>query len=214
MYAHRRLRAGTGGMISGMRAETATYWNGEAATFDTEPDHGLLDPVVRAAWTELLVPLMATASARVADVGSGTGSLAVLLAQAGHLLFGLDVAARMIDVAKAKATAAGVQVDFAVGDAGAPPWRAGMFDVVLIRHVLWALPDPDAAIRGWTELLNPNGRLVLVEGRWCTGGGLGAGDVVDLVLRHRREATVTRLDDPALWGKRVDDERYLLVSRF
>ena len=40
-----------------------------------------------------------------------------------------------------------------------------------------------------------------------------AGEVVDLVLRYRREATVTRLDDAAPWGKPVDDERYLVVSR-
>ena len=54
--------------------------------------------------------------------------------------------------------------------------------------------------------------LILVEGRWATGAGITAAECRALVLRHRRGATVTRLDDPALWGRPVNDERYLLVS--
>ena len=30
------------------------YWDAEAATFDDEPDHGLLDPATREAWRQLL----------------------------------------------------------------------------------------------------------------------------------------------------------------
>ncbi|MCP2202854.1 hypothetical protein LX90_006571 [Lentzea flava] len=33
-----------------------------------------------------------------------------------------------------------------------------------------------------------------------------------LVRGVRAEATVTWLNDPALWGREIDDERYLLVS--
>ena len=33
------------------------------------------------------------------------------------------------------------------------------------------------------------------------------------MLRHRSDATITALSDPALWGAAVTDERYLLVSR-
>jgi hypothetical protein len=31
---------------------TAGFWDEQAAGFDDEPDHGLRDPVVRAAWDE------------------------------------------------------------------------------------------------------------------------------------------------------------------
>jgi hypothetical protein len=30
------------------------YWDGEAATFDDEPDHALGDPATREAWRQLL----------------------------------------------------------------------------------------------------------------------------------------------------------------
>jgi hypothetical protein len=73
--------------------------------------------------------------------------------------------------------------------------------------------DPSAALGRWVRLLRPGGRLVLVEGRWGTGGGLTADECRGLVLRHRSSAEVRPLSDsPALWGGPVDDERYLLSS--
>jgi SAM-dependent methyltransferase len=190
-----------------------TDWDAEAATYDEEPDHGLRDPALRAAWAWLLRSHLPAPPAAVVDLGCGTGSLSVLLAEAGHAVQGVDASAPMVAAAVAKARAAGVDAAFRQGDAAAPPYPAGSADVVLSRHVLWALPDPDAALRRWLELLRPDGRLVLIEGRWSTGAGLTAEETRALVLRHRAEARVERLDDPALWGRAITDERYLLVSR-
>jgi SAM-dependent methyltransferase len=190
---------------------TAEYWDQQAPTFDDEPDHGLRDPSVRAAWADLLLPRLSDA-AYVADLGCGTGTLAVLLGRAGHRISGVDLSPRMVDAARVKAADAGVRADFVVGDAATPPLAAGSFDVVLSRHVLWAMADPRAALRRWVGLLRPAGLLLLVEGRWWTGGGLSAAETTELVLEHRRQATVVPLDDPALWGGPIDDERYLLTS--
>ncbi|VVJ23923.1 Uncharacterised protein [Amycolatopsis camponoti] len=190
---------------------TSNPWDTEAATFDDQPDHGLRDPVVRAAWKELLLPLIPAAPAKIIDLGCGTGSLSLLLAEAGHDVCGIDLSARMLDIARTKA--AGIDVDFRQGDAADPP-TTQTYDVVLVRHVLWALPDPDAALGKWVGLLNPGGRLVLVEGRWFTGAGLTRDECRTLVAAHRRETDVSLLDDPALWGKEIGDERYLLLSRY
>jgi len=191
--------------------DAAGYWDAQAESFDAEPDHGLTDAAVRAAWARLLLPLLPL-SASVADLGSGTGTLAVLLAGAGHVVSGVDVAPRMVAAARAKAASAGVAACFVVGDAAAPPFAPGTFDAVLSRHVLWAMPDPGEALASWVALLRPGGRLLLVDGRWSTGGGLSAAAVRDLVLRHRAEADVVPLDYPALWGRPVTDERYLVAS--
>ena len=119
-------------------------------------------------------------------------------------------------MARAKAVAAGVTVGLRLGDAAAPPvgeGRGGLVDVVLCRHVLWALPDPAAALRRWSGLLAPGVRLVLVEGLLVTGGGLTGDEVRRLVGEHRTEVDVVPLDDPALWGRAIEDERFLVVSR-
>ena len=137
----------------------------------------------------------------------------MLLAAEGYAVTGLDFAPAMIRAARAKARAADVSARFVLSDAAAPALPPGSFDVVLARHVLWAMPDADAALAAWLRLLLPGGTLVLVEGRWYTGGGLTTAEAGRAVLRHRADATITALDDPLLWGGPVSDERYLLVSR-
>ena len=104
-------------------------------------------------------------------------------------------------------------VDLAHGDAADPPFGPSSADVVLCRHVLWSLDDRDAVVARWIRLLRPGGRLVLIEGSWATGVGLPAAECRELVLRHRSTAVVRQLaPETALWGRRVDDERYVLVS--
>ncbi|NUS50409.1 MAG: SAM-dependent methyltransferase, partial [Nocardioidaceae bacterium] len=73
--------------------------------------------------------------------------------------------------------------------------------------------DPADALRRWAALLRPGGRLVLVEGFWSTGAGLRADQTTALVEGLGRAAELTRLRDPAYWGRVVDDERYVVLSR-
>ena len=186
-------------------------WDSEAATFDEAADHGLRDPVVRAAWRELLLARLPPAPARVADLGCGTGTLSLLLADAGHTVDGVDFSPEMVRRGVAKA-AGRDDVRFVVADAAAPPLAPGAYDVALCRHVLWTMPDPGAALRTWLGLLAPAGRLVLVEGRWSTGGGLSAADTVALVEAAGRHAALTRLPEARYWGRRIDDERYVVVA--
>jgi len=195
-----------------MGTEAARYWDSQAPEFDDEPDHGLRDPEVRACWRELLLPVLPPAPARVADLGCGTGSIAVLLAGEGYDVHGVDLSGAMVAAARAKAANAGVAVQLQHGDAAFPPWEPASFDVVFARHVLWALPEPGAVVGRWTRLLRTGGRLVLVEGLWFTGGGLSAARCRDLVAAHRGEVVVQPLTDPRLWGRTITDERYLLVS--
>lgn len=187
-------------------------WDAEAEGFDEEPDHGLHDPVVRDAWRALLRAVVPPIPSRIADLGCGTGSLALLLAEDGHSVDGVDFSPEMVRRAEAKAgTYPGMT--FTVGDAAAPDLPAAAYDVVLCRHVLWALPSPADVLARWVDLLAPDGRVVLVEGNWSTGAGLTAEQTVELVEGAGLAASLRPLPDPAYWGKRIDDERYLVVGR-
>ena len=106
-------------------SDARAFWDAQAATFDDEADHGLSDPVVRNAWGNLLLPLMPEAPASIADLGCGTGSLSVLLAEAGHDVCGVDISGEMIAAAVRKAEARGVSVRFERGDAQTPPVGPG-----------------------------------------------------------------------------------------
>ncbi|WHP59226.1 class I SAM-dependent methyltransferase [Arthrobacter sp. KFRI-F3372] len=148
----------------------------------------------------------------VADLGCGTGSLSLLLGEAGHQVWGMDLSEQMVARARTKLADAGVSAEFVVGDASVPPRARGSADVVLARHVLWALPKPDAALARWAGLLRGSGTMILVEGLWGTGAGIPADRCLELVRSHRKNATVTMLTDPALWGREISDERYVVVS--
>ncbi|OIJ64179.1 class I SAM-dependent methyltransferase [Streptomyces mangrovisoli] len=191
-------------------------WDAAAASFDDEPDHGLRDPAVRAAWAGRLREWLPERPADVLDLGCGTGSLSLLAAEAGHRVTGIDRSPAMVERARAKL--AGRDAVFLTGDAAAPPVGEQRFDVVLVRHVLWALPDPARALRHWHGLLRPGpagGRLVLVEGVWgtVTPVGIPAARLTALLEPLARDVRLERLsDDARLWGREVHDERYAAVA--
>ena len=60
------------------------------------------------------------------------------------------------------------------------PWPDlphGAFDVVLCRHVLWTVPNPEAALARWAALLASGSTFCLIAGGWHTGTGLSADQV-------------------------------------
>ncbi|MFJ3511921.1 class I SAM-dependent methyltransferase [Streptomyces luteogriseus] len=192
---------------------TNVDWDAEAASFDEEPDHGLRDPEVRRAWAGRLRGWLPGRAQDVLDLGCGTGSLSLLASEQGHRVTGVDLSPAMVALAREKL--AGRDAAFLVGDAAAPPVGEERFDAVLVRHVLWALPDPGRALRHWRGLLRPDGRLVLVEGVW--GGiepvGIPAERLTALLGPIAGPVRVERLSaDPLLWGGEVTDERYAVIA--
>ena len=205
---------------------TAYYWNDYADAYDAEPDHGLGDPATREAWRLLLERWLPEQSSDVAELACGTGSLTALVAGLGHRAVGVDLAGNMVDRARTKTAEYGERVTIKQGDVSAPPVEPVSVDVILARHILWTLPDPQAALAGWRSLLRAGGRFLLVEGRWWSvgdedynddarmpwAGGVRAVDLAAALDPLVRRIEVVPLTDPVLWGKQIVDERYLLVA--
>jgi ubiquinone/menaquinone biosynthesis C-methylase UbiE len=154
--------------VSGDRSSEVIrhHWDRRAATFDDNEGRPLTDEQ-RHAWHELLAPLAGASPQPVLDVGCGTGFLALLLAELGHTVTGIDLAPRMIDRARTKAREADLDVDFRVGDAVQIDAPDQAYELVIARHVIWNLPDPATGVAEWLRVLRPGGRLALIEGKWA-----------------------------------------------
>jgi SAM-dependent methyltransferase len=110
----------------------------------------------------------ATERPTILDVGAGTGSLALAaLARwpEAHVIVS-DAAQGMLDVARARALAAGMhgypRLSFVHGSADRLPLADSSVDVVLSAFVLQLVPDRLAALREGRRVLRPGGRLAYV----------------------------------------------------
>jgi 2-polyprenyl-3-methyl-5-hydroxy-6-metoxy-1,4-benzoquinol methylase len=189
------------------------FWDYEADTFDNEPDHGLRDPVIRQAWINLLANSLPSPPASVLDIGCGTGSLSLVLAGLGYEVTGIDLSEAMIARAKAKTKAAGYSIPFKVMDAFKPEFSHQQFEMIVCRHLLWALPQPRLALQRWSKILVSGGRLLLIEGYWYTGAGLQSQQIVEILPSTFTSVKVKNLSRQAeLWGSKVTDERYIVIA--
>jgi ubiquinone/menaquinone biosynthesis C-methylase UbiE len=103
---------------------------------------------------------------KVLDVGTGAGFLALLFAEMGHEVTGVDLSAGMLEKAKHNAEHMGLEVDFFYGDAENLPFEDSSFDLVVNKFLLWTLPQPSHAVREWRRVLKPGGRIFAIDGDW------------------------------------------------
>jgi len=163
------------------------HWDRRVQTFDDQSGHGLVSDDQRRAWLDLLARFSG-GSQRVLDVGCGTGFLALRFAELGHHVTGIDLSPLMIDRARSKAEREGFKIDYRVGDASAIDCDGESYDIVVARHVVWNLPNPERGVAEWLRVLRPRGRLIVIEGKWAEN------EAMTRKRRHKRRFTETCKD--------------------
>ncbi|EHP89178.1 class I SAM-dependent methyltransferase [Methanotorris formicicus] len=138
------------------------YWDVRSETYDNSPGHSGLPEV----WKKVLYEICGNKKLRILDVGTGTGFLAILLAELGHEVVGIDLSEKMLERAREKADKKGLDIEFMIADAENLPFDDGEFDVVVNRHLLWTLPNPQKAINEWSRVVRPRGKVVAIDGKW------------------------------------------------
>jgi ubiquinone/menaquinone biosynthesis C-methylase UbiE len=132
-------------MVRNLRHQAEAIWPQESKIFTSYGLAGALD---------------------ILDVGCGTGEITARIAglYPEAALVGVDLIERHLELAKTRCAGLGGRVAFRNADAFALPFADGSFDLVVCRHMLQAVPRPQAAMAEMVRVLRPGGRLhLLVE---------------------------------------------------
>jgi SAM-dependent methyltransferase len=143
-----------------LQDEIRAWWDEDAATYDNSATHRPRRPAERAAWTAALARLLPTPASRVLDCGAGTGFLSLIAARLGHEVTAVDLSGRMLTKLHEAAAREELAIETVEGPADVVP--VGRYDVVMDRHLLWTLPDPEAALVAWRTAVSAGGRLISV----------------------------------------------------
>jgi len=94
----------------------------------------------------------------VLDVGCGGGILAEALAKEGAIVTGIDIAEKVLEVARLHQLESGLAVDYELLTAEERA-KAGNeeFDVITCMEMLEHVPEPDSVVKGISRLLRPGG---------------------------------------------------------
>jgi SAM-dependent methyltransferase len=144
-----------------------------------------LHPAARAC-IDLVAP---AAGERVIDVGCGTGNAALLAAELGARVTGVDPAERLLGVAHGRARGQGLEIDFIGGEASSLPAPDAAADAAVSVFGVIFDPDAAAAARELARVTAAGGRIVLSA--WIPGGALFD------VIRMGREAIASATAAPA-----------------
>lgn len=101
---------------------------------------------------------------RVLDLGTGTGDMALLMAQEGsYRVTALDSSPPMLELGRQKAKASGLSIDFLIGDALSLPFSDGLFDRLISAFVLRNLKSIPQGLAEMCRVVRPGGYVISLE---------------------------------------------------
>lgn len=143
---------------------------------------------------EFLERLSLAPGTRMLDVGCGAGQIAIPAARAGVRVTGVDIAANLVEQARARAGTEGLSVRFDEGDAEMLPYADGEFDVVVSLIAGMFAPRPERVAAELLRVCRPGGRIVMAN--WTPEGFVG--QLFKTTGKHVPPPAL--MPSPLLWG--------------
>ena len=111
------------------------------------------------------------AGQRVLDVAAGTGNASIPAAQAGAEVVASDLTPELFEAGRARAVAAGVELEWAEADAENLPFEDDSFDAVISSIGVMFAPFHQAAADELVRVAKPGGTIGLLS--WTPEGMIG-----------------------------------------
>ena len=143
-----------------------SYFDKGCESFNAYTNTSFTNRKERRCWQKLYSEVFDGDGKEVLNVGCGPGTEALVLADMGFRVTGLDFSTNMVQTAKYNSEKYGVGYDVIQGDAMDLPFEDDSFDFVASNYALWAIPDPKQAMKEWLRVLRPGGKVAYVEGVW------------------------------------------------
>lgn len=134
------------------------------------------------------------AGERVLDVACGNGNAALAAARRFCQVVGVDFVPALLERARQRAQAEGLDVIFQEADAEALPFPDGSFDVVVSTCGAMFAPDQEQTARELLRVCRPGGRIGMVN--WVPGSYVG--ELFRTIGRYLPPPP--GLAPPVLWG--------------
>ncbi len=163
----------------------ATWMAGDYGEFAKPMEPGAL---------EFLQRLGVAPGTRMLDVGCGAGQIAIPAARSGVHVTGVDIAANLVEQARARARVEGLEVRFDEGDAESLPYAAASFDLVVSLIGAMFAPRPEQVAAELVRVCRPGGRIVMAN--WTPEGFVG--QIFKIIAKH--VAPPPQMPSPLLWG--------------
>lgn len=135
-----------------------------------------------------------SAGERVLDVACGNGNATLAAARRFAIVTGVDYVPSLLERARTRAEADGLEIELREGDAEALPFPDGAFDAVLSTFGVMFTPDQARAARELLRVCRRGGRVALAS--WTPDGFIGK--VFRTIGAHVPPPAGVR--SPAAWG--------------
>ncbi len=191
------------GKVQPHNERPAAVWSSGGPAYD-EVSRGIADSIEHA--VRRLDP---KPGERILDLSTGTGWTSRLVAQRGAAVIGVDIAEGMLEAARANAKAAGLSIEYRLGDAEELPFADGKFDAVVSTCGVMFASRQEAAAAELARVSRKGGRIALTT--WLSDGALYK--MFEVMRRYMPPPPNPAPRSPFEWG-RPERIRELLGGAF
>lgn len=172
--------------MSALKARLKSTWE--------SGDYGVFAKYLEPGALEFFDRLGLASGTKLLDVACGAGQLTIPAAKRGLEVTAIDLAQNLVEQAKERAKAEGLDVDIRQADAEDLPFPDASFDAVMSLIGSMFAPRPELVAAEMTRVCRPGGRIIM--GNWTPAGHIG--QMFRIIGKHVPPPPI--FPSPLQWG--------------